>query len=195
MARNRYPGTCYCCGNHVPVGFGHFERYHGGWRIKCVKCASGRTVRETDKEVQKVKKIREEEENKMSQDFYLLIAGSRNFMDYDTLREQCDLLLRNQMHRSIHIVEGEAKGADTLAKRYALERGFILHPFPADWGQGKSAGYRRNEQMHKFIAQFPNRGCVCFWDGQSRGTKHNFELCKKHKTPLRVWNYVTSSYV
>ena len=131
----------------------------------------------------------------MSQDFYLLIAGSRDFQDYDTLREQCDLLLSNQRHRTIHIVEGEARGADTLAKRYALERGFVLHPFPADWSQGKSAGYRRNEQMHEFIAQFPYRGCTCFWDGQSKGTKHNFELCKKYSTPLRVWNYVTHSYM
>ena len=36
MARNRYPGTCYCCGEYVPTGFGHFERYRGHWRIKCV---------------------------------------------------------------------------------------------------------------------------------------------------------------
>lgn len=62
MARNRYPGTCYCCGAHVPVGFGHFERHNSGWRIKCVKCASGRIVKETDKEVQRVVKM-----NKQSQ--------------------------------------------------------------------------------------------------------------------------------
>ena len=60
MARNRYPGTCYCCGAHVPVGFGHFERHNGGWRIKCVKCASGRIVKETDKEVQRVVKMNEQ---------------------------------------------------------------------------------------------------------------------------------------
>ena len=48
MARNRYPGTCYCCGEKVPTGYGHFERYKGGWRIKCVKCASGRVVRDSD---------------------------------------------------------------------------------------------------------------------------------------------------
>lgn len=55
MARNRYPGTCYCCGVFIPVGFGHFERrwgkYGNKWQIKCVKCASGRTVKETDREV------------------------------------------------------------------------------------------------------------------------------------------------
>ena len=60
MARNRYEGYCYCCGQYVPVGYGHFERYHGRWRIKCVKCASGRTVRDTDREVRRAKKLRGE---------------------------------------------------------------------------------------------------------------------------------------
>lgn len=54
MARNKYGGICYCCGKYIKPGYGHFERYHGGWRIKCVKCASGRVVRDTDKEVLKV---------------------------------------------------------------------------------------------------------------------------------------------
>ncbi len=51
MARNMYPGVCYACGKWVPTGFGHFERYRGHWRIKCVKCASGRDVSMTDREV------------------------------------------------------------------------------------------------------------------------------------------------
>lgn len=66
MARNRYPGICYSCGTYVPTGFGHFERRysHPGnkWRIKCVKCASGRTVKETDDEVIRAKRQYEEGE-------------------------------------------------------------------------------------------------------------------------------------
>ena len=57
MARNRYPGICYCCGVQVPVGYGHFERYQGHWRIKCVKCASGRIVTEKDPSVAKAKRL------------------------------------------------------------------------------------------------------------------------------------------
>ncbi len=56
MARNKYAGYCYCCGKWIEPGFGHFERYKGCWRIKCVKCASGRVVKETDKEVVRVRK-------------------------------------------------------------------------------------------------------------------------------------------
>lgn len=57
MARNRYPGNCYCCGNYTPAGYGHFERHMDSWRIKCVKCASGRTVKDTDREVIKTRRL------------------------------------------------------------------------------------------------------------------------------------------
>ena len=54
MARNKYPGRCYCCGQWVEPGYGHFERVgraesgQAKWRIKCVKCASGRVLTEKD---------------------------------------------------------------------------------------------------------------------------------------------------
>ena len=51
MARNLYAGYCYCCGAYVKPGYGHFERCYGGstrWRIKCVKCASGRIITDND---------------------------------------------------------------------------------------------------------------------------------------------------
>lgn len=61
MARNRYPGYCYCCGAYVPTGYGHFERHKGGWSVKCVKCASGRTVKDTDKEVKRAIMLRDKQ--------------------------------------------------------------------------------------------------------------------------------------
>lgn len=54
MARNKYAGYCYCCGEYIAPGYGHFERIRGAkpwqphWRIKCVKCASGRILAEDD---------------------------------------------------------------------------------------------------------------------------------------------------
>lgn len=62
MARNKYPGYCYCCGEYVPAGYGHFEFHRNGsskWRIKCVKCASGRTVKDSDPEVRRVREEKE----------------------------------------------------------------------------------------------------------------------------------------
>ncbi len=123
-------------------------------------------------------------------DFYLIIAGSRTFADYDMLCKITDRLLGNHQNDTIHIIEGECRGVDELAKRYAIERRYTIHPFPADWNRyGKSAGPVRNEQMHQYIAQFPNRGCLCFLDGESRGTAHNFTLAEQFGTQLRICHY------
>lgn len=66
MARNMYPGYCYCCGAYVPAGYGHFERRWGKqgnrWQIKCVKCASGRVVTDKDPCVQRAIEKRKERE-------------------------------------------------------------------------------------------------------------------------------------
>ena len=37
--RNRYPGTCYRCGERVEVGEGHFEKHGRGWRTQHAECA------------------------------------------------------------------------------------------------------------------------------------------------------------
>lgn len=61
MARNKYPGYCYCCGKWVEPGYGHFERSHGRWLIKCVKCASGRELTDKDPGVIWARRVVEEE--------------------------------------------------------------------------------------------------------------------------------------
>lgn len=37
--RNRFPGTCYRCGERVEIGAGHFERFQEGWRTQHAGCA------------------------------------------------------------------------------------------------------------------------------------------------------------
>ena len=117
--------------------------------------------------------------------FYCLIVGSRDFNDYELLKEKCDKLLSNQSE--ITIVSGGAKGADSLAERYAHDKGYELKVFKADWDSyGKSAGYIRNEQMHKYISQFDKRGVIAFWNGTSKGTAHNFELGKRYGSYVKI---------
>lgn len=64
MPRNKYPGVCYCCGAQVPPGYGHFERHNSGWRVKCVRCASGRTMTDKDSGVQWAQKAYADEKQK-----------------------------------------------------------------------------------------------------------------------------------
>lgn len=118
--------------------------------------------------------------------FTVLVAGSRTYNDYEEFVRIMDKVLENQTE--VQLVSGGARGADSMAEAYAAARHIPIKVFPADWKQyGKSAGYRRNRQMHEFLAQFKNRGCILFWDGQSKGTQHNIGLADEFDTPLRIW--------
>ena len=69
---------------------------------------------------------------------------------------------------------------------------------PADWNRyGKSAGYRRNEEMHLFIASpsYRKRGCACFWDMRSKGTQHSLGLAKKYCNPIKVYNIIEHKFL
>jgi len=101
-----------------------------------------------------------------------IIAGSRHIIYYD------DLLLAIE-HANIEIatvISGTAKGVDQLGERWAKENNIPLEQYPAQWDKyGKSAGYKRNEQMAKLAD-----AALILWDKKSRGTKHMINLSKKY---------------
>lgn len=119
----------------------------------------------------------------------VIIAGSRNFNDYQLLKEKMDFYLQNKINIKkpncgIEIVSGMARGADIMGEKYAKEKGYTLKQFPANWSlYGKSAGYIRNKQMRDYAD-----ACVVFWDGKSLGSKHMISLAKE-KIPIRVVVY------
>ena len=116
--------------------------------------------------------------------FRVIIAGSRDFDDYDLLKHTMDRLLVN-ISDEVVVVCGMARGADTLGEKYAKSKGYRVNYFPANWEEyGKSAGYKRNEQM----AQNAD-ALVAFWDGESRGTRHMIELAKKYDLRVRIKLY------
>lgn len=122
---------------------------------------------------------KEEDDNK----FKIIIAGGRDFANYNLLKEKMDVLL--QERKNIEIVSGTANGADTLGERYAREKKYNIKRFPADWDlYGKRAGYVRNKEMADYAD-----ACVVFWDGKSSGTKHMMDLATEKKIPLRLINY------
>ena len=113
----------------------------------------------------------------------VIIAGGRDFNDYDSLKSFCDHLLQNK--DDVEVVCGLARGADQLGKDYAEKMGYPVARFPAQWDEfGKSAGYIRNEQMAKYAD-----AVIIFWDGNSKGTKHMIDLAKKHELNLRIFRY------
>lgn len=115
--------------------------------------------------------------------FKLIIAGTRTFKDYDLLVAKVDRLLSEK--GPVQIVSGHAPGADRLAEEYAKNRGMDIRLFHADWyAHQKAAGPIRNEEMAKY-----SDGCVCFWDGFSRGTWNMIEMARKYGLVLRIVKY------
>jgi hypothetical protein len=101
----------------------------------------------------------------------LAVVGSRTFNDYELL---C-ATLNPHLGKIQVIVSGGAKGADSLAERWAKENGVATEVYLPEWEKyGKSAGFKRNELIVENCDS-----CVAFWDGVSPGTKSSIDLCKK----------------
>lgn len=117
--------------------------------------------------------------------YKVIIAGCRDFADYELLKEKCDFYLQNQKPENVVIVSGHASGADALGERYAQERGLQLETYPADWkAHGRAAGPIRNAQMASVA-----RTLIAFWDGKSRGTKNIIDTATKRGLKVAVVRY------
>lgn len=73
----------------------------------------------------------------------VLICGDRNWTDKQKIRSSLSLLPHTEI-----VIEGEARGADSLGREVAEELGIQVLKFPAQWDKyGRAAGLIRNQQM------------------------------------------------
>lgn len=123
----------------------------------------------------------------------LLIVGSRSFKSYETMDSAMSWLLKNLRSPIKNVISGAASGADSCAAKWALAHEINLIEMSANWDRGRSAGYRRNNEMHLRLSHDDYRLCVAFWDGSSTGTAHNFELCRRYRTPCVIFTFDPNS--
>ncbi len=117
----------------------------------------------------------------------VIIAGSRTFTDYDRLAAFMDQwTLDNDMGPdNTEFISGEAVGADTLGKKWALSRGYKVLLYPADWNKyGNYAGYVRNREMADSATHL-----VAFWNGVSNGTTHMLTTARGRKLKVHEERY------
>lgn len=78
------------------------------------------------------------------------------------------------------IVSGGARGADSLARRYARQHGLPLEEFLPDYETfGRMAPIYRN---HQIVGRADY--IMCLWDGKSPGTRHVISLCLTLNKPF-----------
>jgi ribA/ribD-fused uncharacterized protein len=111
----------------------------------------------------------------------LIIAGSRDFADYDLLCRSVEAFQKE--HGPIgEIICGMARGADLLGHRYADEHGIPVREMPADWDRyGKGAGYRRNGEMALCADAL-----LAFRIGASKGTGHMIDIARQRNLIFMV---------
>ena len=138
----------------------------------------------------------------------IAIVGSRTFNDYDLLKETFLEFLRNRNIKinDIHIISGGAKGADSLAEKFAIEFKLQKTIYIADWYDlsktpcvvkekggtkyNSLAGFNRNNLIVK------NSDIIfAFHDGQSKGTKDTIAKAEKKGKNLAVYDFIKKKFV
>lgn len=108
-----------------------------------------------------------------------LVCGSRTYSDEGYLFAALTLLGVDRGFPSA-LIEGEAPGADTLARRWAEYFMVPVEPFPANWKEyGRAAGPIRNKQM--LVEGKPDL-VIAFYDrppAESRGTANMVSQARK----------------
>lgn len=125
---------------------------------------------------------------RISNDLRVIIAGSRDFNNYNLLNSTIYNYLKENTN-NVEIISGTARGADQLGERFANEYGYQIKRFPANWNlYGKSAGPIRNREMAEYASG--GQGVLfAFWDGKSRGTKSMIDLAKKFELEVHIVRY------
>ena len=112
----------------------------------------------------------------------IIISGDRNWTDREKIRQ----VLTELDPATTLLVEGGARGADSLARQEARKLGFEVITVKADWYKyGKAAGAIRNQLMYD---TYNPDGILAFHSNieESKGTKHMISVAKKGGTPVRL---------
>jgi DNA polymerase-3 subunit epsilon len=123
----------------------------------------------------------------------ILITGSRVFSELDTIRAALvtashDHLAAGHHPSTITVVEGDAKGADSLSEIAARELGFTVEKHPAIWRPNgvynPAAGPERNQRMVDLGADI----CLAFpqTDEKNIGTNHCIRAARAAGIPVTV---------
>lgn len=132
--------------------------------------------------------------------YKVVIAGGRDFTNYELLCERCDEILKD-ITDDITIISGKAKGADSLGERYAESRGYSVTGYVALWEDLSapicSIKYNRYGKPYNCLAGFIRNhimvdstdSVIAFWDGKSNGTKDTINYATKLGKPVKIIYY------
>ena len=106
----------------------------------------------------------------------VIIAGSRDVTEL----KHVILAVHNSGFDITEVLCGMARGVDELGYIWAEENNIPIAKFPADWDKyGKSAGYKRNEEMAKHADAL-----IAIRKNKSKGTTHMLNIAKDYSLKI-----------
>ena len=111
----------------------------------------------------------------------LIVCGGRDYNNYELVKEVLNTIYYDHYPNLIKaLVQGGAKGADALGKRWAMENNVPYEQFDADWARyGKAAGFMRNQEMLDESGE-----CIVVAFPGGNGTFDMIKRTKKARVPL-----------
>ena len=108
----------------------------------------------------------------------VIIAGSRTLTKPIHVRHA----IEKSGFNITTLISGHAKGVDRLGENWASFRRIHIVYFLPKWGKyGRSAGFKRNEEMAKKADAL-----IAVWDGKSRDTKHMILTAKRENLKIFI---------
>lgn len=132
-------------------------------------------------------------QNVLQYDVRIIVAGSRNFNDWNRFEKVMLKVLEKFHHERLLFISGDAvSGPDRMIIEYCEKFGLDYVKVPADWdninatvvkikfnSRGEKynalAGFARNEEMAQIATHL-----IAFWDNQSPGTQDMMERASAH---------------
>ena len=129
----------------------------------------------------------------------VMVTGDRNWTDQAMIWSALNTI-RLEATSPVVLIEGGARGADTIAALEGQKLGFMVIEWPAHWSHnekcppqckevvGKPAGVIRNRRMIELSPDL----VVAFHDdlGNSKGTRNAVDTAKKYGIPVRHYGHV-----
>lgn len=119
----------------------------------------------------------------------VLFCGSRNFSNGEIIRQ-----VMLQVKPTV-VIQGEARGADSIARNIAQSMGIPVESYPAKWDEeGKAAGSIRNIRMLK---EGKPDCVIAFSDdfANSKGTKHMVKIALEAGIPFRLFTSEGEAFI
>ncbi len=124
----------------------------------------------------------------------ILVCGSRTYTN--RMRIHCVLMDQWQDIGGFEIIHGDAKGADQIVKKFAMENRIPQHTFPAKWDKHgrkvnmseKNGIFSTQSICNILMLDMKPVLVLAFYDKvASKGTKYIVTEAKKRGIKVKIW--------